>query len=122
LKTACSHGDVEAGKLAAHVLSKTSRDGQVQDVLLETCHDACLAAVSDSLSKRDSAVPFIAHMRSSFDALITVLQQCFSISTLIDRSVTPTCLLSNHFQSSYSLSIRQLYGGMLRNSVPYVPA
>ena len=68
------------------MLSKTSRDGQVQAILTEACHDACVAAASDSLGKRDSAVPFAAHMRGSFDALTAVLQQHFSTAAAIDRS------------------------------------
>ena len=77
---------MDTGRIAAEVLSKTGRDGQVQQILLEACHDACIAAVSDSLNKRDSAVPFIVHMRSSFDALIAALQQHFTTAAAIERS------------------------------------
>jgi hypothetical protein len=74
LKAACAAGDITAGRAAADVLSKTSRDGQVQHLLLEACHDACAAAAADALAHRDSAVPFISHMRNCFDTVVTALQ------------------------------------------------
>jgi len=107
---------VEAGRLAAQVLSKTSRDGQVQEFLVEACHDACLAAASQALSKRDSAVTFDKHMRGSFDALVTALQQHFATAAAIDRSSTlyPTIQYPDAFSHS------QLHGGVLREAVRHV--
>jgi hypothetical protein len=86
LKDAVAGGDVEGGKIAALVLSKAGRDGQVQDILLAACHDSCLAAATEALNKRTSAVPFVAHMQGSFDALVAALQLNYSTASAIDRS------------------------------------
>ena len=64
------------------MLSKTSRDGAVQDLLLEACHDACAAAAAAALSQRHSASP----LRGGFDAMVTALQHVFATASAIDRS------------------------------------
>ncbi len=98
------------------MLSKTSRDGQVQKLLVEACHDACLACVSEALSKRDSAVTFDKHMRDSFDTLVTALQQHFATAAAIDRSSihVRTILCPDAFSRS------QLHCVVLREAVRYV--
>jgi hypothetical protein len=111
LKAACAAGDVAAGSAAADVLCKTSRDGHVLDILLEACHDACVAAAADALAQRDPSAPLIAHLRKSFDAVVTTLQvrgAWFSFSRLCLQLYSHWCsgclprhLLSTGLSSQY---------------------
>ena len=68
------------------MLSKTSRDGAVQELLLEACHDVCAAAAAAALGQRHSASPFSVHMRGGCDAMVAALQHVFATASAIDRS------------------------------------
>ncbi len=46
-------------------------DCHVQDLLLEARHDACIAAASAALAKRDSSVPFVIHMQARLSCCVT---------------------------------------------------